>query len=253
MKTQPKPKGKIRRSSESGYTILEGLMAIVVVSVLMAAVSPMIVLATATRMQAKRIQLASQAANSYVAYMRSDSIDPVDDDQDPDTSNAVNKAPGNVVDLNDGTQNLQNFPAPTSGLTLGTPVSAQPGYFDNNTLYCVDFDSSGGCETDSQVDMVVQPIMRPFPQPDPNDANASIPRSADFGYDLAVRVYRANAFVEDQLETGEEDADGNGGVDSSTTALIGQRSSPLINLQTSLEPTGDTAFDTYCTTLNCGN
>lgn len=248
MNTQPKPKGKIRRSSESGYTILEGLMAMVVVSVLMAAVSPMIVLATATRMQAKRIQLASQAANSYVAYMRSDHINSDEELSSEDIRKA--KAPGNTVNSPDPDSGevdpLTTYPAPDSGLNCADKDGDYCS--EENKIFCVDFDDSGGCEISSQVDMVVQPIARLYNAPDPDDEPN---QWALAGYNLAVRVYRANAFDPDlpPEQQPKNGSDEEGGIDQSTTSLIGRRDLPLINLQTSLEPTGDNAFQTYSDTL----
>lgn len=237
MNTQPKSKGKFRHSSESGYTILEGVMAMVVVSVLMLAVSPVIVLATGIRMQAKRIQLASQAASSYVAYIK--------------TSPRRENAPGNLENpLEEPTDDdpLPTHEAPQLNFDIDGLCEQNGEYCgDNNQLYCVDFDGDDSCTTDSQVDMIVQPIARLYNSIAPDDESN---QWADDGYVLAVRVYRANAFGGDQpLTNGSEDE---GGVDTSITNAIGRRNFPLINLQTSVEPTGD-LFQKYSNTLQDPN
>ncbi|MFM6395306.1 MAG: prepilin-type cleavage/methylation domain-containing protein, partial [Planktothrix sp.] len=58
-------------SSESGYTILEGLMAVVVVAVLVSAIGPVIAFSVGTRAQARRVELATQAARSYIDWVKS--------------------------------------------------------------------------------------------------------------------------------------------------------------------------------------
>lgn len=114
---------KIRNSSEAGYTILEGIMAIVVVSVMMIAIGPVIALSVGTRLQAKRTQMATQAARSYIDYVKGLDVDA--DEHPPVSSTAVNE------------------------------VDAPPAA-DTTDLYCVDFDNTGECELDSTVDMYVQ-------------------------------------------------------------------------------------------------
>ncbi|MFN6070099.1 MAG: prepilin-type N-terminal cleavage/methylation domain-containing protein, partial [Pseudanabaena sp.] len=42
-------------SNQSGFSLLEALMAILVVSILMTAILPMIILSTATRVQSRRV------------------------------------------------------------------------------------------------------------------------------------------------------------------------------------------------------
>lgn len=148
---------KIRNSSEAGYTILEGIMAIVVVSVMMIAIGPVIALSVGTRLQAKRTQMATQAARTYIEYVKGLDVDSDNPSYD-DSITATNTR----ADLS-ATNN-----APTS--------------IDN--LYCVDFDSDGECKPESTVDMVVQGIAYHPTLTNPTG-----------GYILGVRVYRANSFA----------------------------------------------------------
>ena len=53
-------------------------MAVVVVSILLTAILPMIILSTATRVQARRVDLATQAARGYIDGVRSGVINIVD-------------------------------------------------------------------------------------------------------------------------------------------------------------------------------
>ncbi|XDE64485.1 prepilin-type N-terminal cleavage/methylation domain-containing protein [Arthrospira platensis BEA 1257B] len=114
----PKLSPKFSRCSESGYTLLESIMAMVVVSILMVGISPVLGFAFATRVQARRIELASRAANSYISAVRAD---PTNED---------------LVDLN--------------------PSDPDAGPTSPDDLFCVDNDGSGGCN--STTDMMVQGI-----------------------------------------------------------------------------------------------
>jgi prepilin-type N-terminal cleavage/methylation domain-containing protein len=53
-------------SRDGGYTIIESLVAMIVVSVLMIAIAPVMAFSVATRVQARRTELATQAARSRV-------------------------------------------------------------------------------------------------------------------------------------------------------------------------------------------
>lgn len=64
------------RSRQSGFTVVEALMAIVVASALMVAIAPVIAMSVSARVQARRIDLATQAARSYVDALRANSLDP---------------------------------------------------------------------------------------------------------------------------------------------------------------------------------
>jgi prepilin-type N-terminal cleavage/methylation domain-containing protein len=64
------------KSRQGGFTIIESLVAIVVVSILLAAIAPVIILSVATRVQARRVEFATQAAKSYIDGVRTKQIDP---------------------------------------------------------------------------------------------------------------------------------------------------------------------------------
>ncbi len=226
-----------RPSTESGYTILEGIVAIVVVAILMTAVTPMIVWSVATRLQAKRVQLSASAARSYMTFLRSD---------------PAKNAPGNVGD-ND------NVPPAAGQLTDGNAANGESqctqedGYCQNKQLYCVNFDENPGCQTESLTDMVVQPIVvGNFP----TDANDNFDSGKP--YEVAVRVYRANSFADDVSDlkidevdrtsaTSSTSEDGNVGI-----ALLGNRTLPLIQLRTSVssrDTRDEEKYDEFCEAL----
>ena len=58
------------QSGDSGYTIIESLVAMIVVSVLMIAIAPVMAYSVATRVQARRVELATQAARTYIDSLR---------------------------------------------------------------------------------------------------------------------------------------------------------------------------------------
>lgn len=60
--------------SDSGFTIIESLVAIIVVAILLTAIAPVLVMSTATRVQARRVELATQAAKSFIDGVRTGAI-----------------------------------------------------------------------------------------------------------------------------------------------------------------------------------
>jgi prepilin-type N-terminal cleavage/methylation domain-containing protein len=160
-------------SNDSGFTIIESLMAIVVVSILMVAIAPAIVLSVATRVQAKRVELATDAASSYIDAVRSATIVPPafvkkNDIKDPEPV---------PPDAPSGTLKCDNSSDYCTSPSLTT-----------SSLFCVNGDSQDGCQNTSNKDMVVQAFGY-----HPKSTNA-IPTKPEDGYKLVVRVYRADAF-----------------------------------------------------------
>ncbi|MCG5058390.1 MAG: hormogonium polysaccharide secretion pseudopilin HpsB [Limnoraphis sp. WC205] len=201
---KPKP----RKSSESGYSLIESLIAIIIVSILMVSVAPMIALSVGTRAQAKRLELASQAGKAYVDFLRANS---------GNVTEIVNNAPGNTTNI-----------APTQG----DFVADVEGYVDTTTnkLYCVNFDEKAGCQSNSLVDMLVQPVQ----------LNSVDPTT---GYNLLVRVYRADAFSSnDPLKID--------GQNSAITNAIGDRTAPMVQFSTSISSVNSSGGDKYKDT-NC--
>jgi len=219
-------------SSQSGFTIIESLIAIIVVSILMIGLSPVIVLSVATRVQARRVELATQAARDYVDGVRSGAIDP----------------PGNTVNVGDKNKNLSKFAdeaAPNTTLPTCNTNAGQYCSDDPNTgLYCVDRDESGGCENNSAKDMIVQAFRSVY-----EDGNGDVVNDSEKGYLLGIRVYRADGFQNDgNLETGQTQLASMGG--------LGDRKDPLFKLTTEIPPPinhepdqADSAYQDFCDRL----
>jgi prepilin-type N-terminal cleavage/methylation domain-containing protein len=159
-------------STQAGFSLLEALMAVVVVSILMTAILPMIVLSTATRVQSRRVDLATQAARSYIDGVRSGVID-------------ITTAGSSFPFINTDTarnQYFQNTLAPSS-----TNIASLNGIQGIK----VDTNGNGFNVTDPQ-DLVIQPM---------RTGGSDL---ATQGFYMQVRVYRADAFTTD----GSKDVNG---------------------------------------------
>src|SRR6476469_2268895 len=74
--TKQKQQQNLSQSRDGGYTIIESLVAMIVVSVLMIAIAPVMAFSVATRVQARRIEMATQAAKTYIEALRSEALKP---------------------------------------------------------------------------------------------------------------------------------------------------------------------------------
>ena len=206
-------------TSESGYTILEGIMAILMVTVMLTLVGPVIAFSVGTRVQAKRIELASQAAKTYVDSLRAGSLPPPVDNT-PDTSALKVRLPPNSGQADGGVLDCD-------------PKTNVQGFCNNTkTLYCVSFDGNNTCSNESLVDMVVQG-QACYPKDTTDNTNN--------GYHLLVRVYRANAFGKLTGTDGFKE----GKSDSSVTNALGDPSKPLTTFTTYIVPDADSAFNSF--------
>ncbi|HEY9802542.1 MAG TPA: hormogonium polysaccharide secretion pseudopilin HpsB [Leptolyngbyaceae cyanobacterium] len=161
------------QSKNQGFTIIESLVGILVVGILLVAIAPVLSLSVATRVQARRVEIASQAARSYIDGVRTKTIDPP---AAITTDISGFNAPSPTGNIN---CNTNSYCTPTS--TSTTPTN----------LYCMDFDglpvstsSPPQCQSNSAVDMVIQ-VFR---------YNKTSGSTASNGYALGIRVYRADAF-----------------------------------------------------------
>lgn len=208
-----------RANSEAGFTIIESLLAVIVVGILIVAIGPVIALSAATRIQARRVDWATQAARAYLDGIRSDTIAP------PPVQTIGDRTKDKYV------EKLKDIAAPTAGsLTCevrslrkgnnGTDVpytDARSGYCTAPTpgqsaLYCVDGDNDGECTNDNLKDFVVQAS---------GVQNDSTTANAKRGYFLGIRVYRADGFADSvALKTDEQAKTFSGG--------FGDRKAPVL-------------------------
>ena len=205
------------QSSQAGFTIIESLMAIIVVSVLMVAIGPVVVMSVAARVQARRVERASEAAKTY--------IDSVNSGRTPAPPVPV-KLRGSSVDF------LKDAPAPAAS----SFPSATLDWSKSSELYCVDLDPTPGCSRNSSRDLVIQAFRRPSATPFAADNPAQ-------GYRLGVRVYRADAFK----------GSGPSKITDEQSALkgtLGGRDVPLATRITDITPQGENnSVPTWCNRL----
>jgi prepilin-type N-terminal cleavage/methylation domain-containing protein len=197
-------------SNDSGFTIIESLMAIIVVSILMIAIAPAIVLSVATRVQAKRVESAADAARSYIDGVKSGTITP------PPVSK---------------TSQIKDVATPTVGsLTCSTTDTNYPYCSVPATnLYCIDNDG-GGCTLNSPRDFIVQAF-----------AYNKTVETPENGYQLGLRVYRADGFNSENgaLKKAPDKQQ------STFTSGLGDRKAPLIEFTTEITAKG-TSFSDLC-------
>ncbi|MCA2729692.1 MAG: type II secretion system protein [Microcystis sp. M162S2] len=205
-------------SNQSGFSLLEALMAILVVSILMTAILPMIILSTATRVQSRRVDLATQAARGYIDGVRSGVID-------------ITTA-GAAFPFINNNQDFQGLAAPSS-----------VNIADLNGIQGIKVDTNGnGFNVTDPQDLVIQPMR--------TGGIASGAELATQGFYMQVRVYRADAFTQDAtgnlngiqagltLQTGNGDTCPNGrGIVTNTG---GGKNCPLVVMKVDINPSTST-------------
>ncbi|MDJ1184985.1 hormogonium polysaccharide secretion pseudopilin HpsB [Roseofilum casamattae] len=274
----PKLKNLHPPSPDAGFTLIESVVAIVLLSVMLVGVAPVIVLSTATRVQARRVEMATQAARAYVDGVRSGVIFP----------------PYMVVELDETTEKtvsgetIQEFDSqrdavfsavlPPAGNALGTcvepgtkpktlkpenypycnnpkepkaaPTSGAGASSSDVSLYCLDLDLDGKCTGSSHGDLIVQAYRSSGVQDSKALTAAELKgtikqkngisedESMRQGYILGLRVYRADAF------------DGSGNLKAGTAqrsyGATWDKKAPLVEMTTEIKGTGEATFDSLC-------
>ncbi|MEC4805612.1 MAG: hormogonium polysaccharide secretion pseudopilin HpsB [Jaaginema sp. PMC 1079.18] len=204
----------LQPTSESGFTIIESLLAIVIVTIMLVGIAPVLTLAVANRVQAKRVEAASQAAQAYIDGVRSGAI-------------SHPKRNANTFEMRQ--DSLADHPVPTKG-NLTCSASAYCTAPAVN-LFCVDGDDDGLCTNISPKDVIVQGFGFV-----PNN-NGQVNARGYKAYKLGVRVYRADGFGASGNFTRTNFQD-NGGKNKQQKAFGNMaRNSPL------LEQSGEIAVD----------
>jgi prepilin-type N-terminal cleavage/methylation domain-containing protein len=195
-------------SNQSGFTLLEALIAVVVVGILLTGIAPMIALSTAARVQARRVDQAVQVSRSYADAVRSGAI-----------STAL-------------------FPTSNTTSSYTFEAVAAPTAPPNQALMpgtLIDANNNGFSFTDPQ-DLVIQPIRNR----QGSDAN-TLQRE---GFVLGVRVYRATSFTSSgvtvTLKSGALAAGGDDPACSTRnrvfTSTLGSSTCPLVIMRVDIIP-----------------
>ena len=205
-------------SRDGGYTIIESLVAMIVVSVLMIAIAPVMAFSVATRVQARRMELATQAARTYIDALRVGAI-------------AGPTLGGDPAD--------EGFPIQFTGANVAD-ATAPPNESD---LYCVDIDG-GDCDPSSSKDFYVQGVWR-------NPSNTTSDPTTT-GYELMVRVYRADSFASGvMLKLNPKNEKKQSVVGSG----VGDRTMPVVEMITQIPPTTQgnaSAYRSLCARIPTG-
>jgi prepilin-type N-terminal cleavage/methylation domain-containing protein len=207
-------------SDQSGFTIIESLLAVIVAGILLLAIAPVIALSVATRLQAKRVEIATDAVRSYIDGVKTANI------TDPPITT---RATGATTDppSPDAPSGTLSCPS-TGGICSISPAAT------SYQLYCFPGDT-GGCSTDRA--MIIQAFGY--------NPNSNTPQ---YGYKLGLRVYRADAFKSGITLQASKNA----GITKQPTFTGGIGLSaiqaPLVETTTEIS-NGSTTFSNFCNRL----
>ncbi|NEO82470.1 hormogonium polysaccharide secretion pseudopilin HpsB [Moorena sp. SIO4G3] len=233
----PQKQQPLSQSSDAGFTIMESLMAMMIITILMLGISPMIVLGVANRVQSRRVEIGVQAARAYIDGVRTGAIAP------PAKTKKME-----AKDILKERKKLAEVKAPEPQLNCPTNIKDYP-YCKNkldNSIYCVDLDEEAGCSKNSSRDLIIQ-AFRSIPA----DENARNPETTYF---LGVRVYRADAFKDKGELTRKKDEENKekGKVYKAKAGGPGlsDRKAPLVEMTTEIT-TGTPSYSRFCDRLGC--
>lgn len=225
--------------SESGFSLLESLVAVAVVGILIAAITPMVALTTSARINSRRVDQATQAARSYIDAVRGGVID-------------TTKFPSNLVrDNNSATSGnaqaqytFETIVAPTittfpisstacQNIANNVPGGTVPGICVSPNGNAYSSANPQNFYSDPQ-NFFIQP-MRSGPLNTVATASTDLKNQ---GFWLAVRVYRADALYSGlTLATGT----GSDGINCSRSASsFGNplpRNCPIVTMRSQILPT----------------
>ena len=221
--------------SESGFSLLESLIAVAVVGILIAAITPMVALTTSARINSRRVDQATQAARSYIDAVRGGVIDttnfPSNLVKDNNAAGSVNAQAQYVFDTI-AAPTLTTFPI------NGTACQNIANNVPSGTVQGICVSPNGNAYSSANPQNFYSDPQNFFIQPmrsGPLNTVATV--STDLknqGFWLAVRVYRADALFSGlTLYTGTEAA-------CSRTSSFGNplpRTCPLVIMRSQILPT----------------
>jgi prepilin-type N-terminal cleavage/methylation domain-containing protein len=224
--------------TQSGFTLIEALLAIIIVSVLLVAIAPVIALSVATRVQARRVEQATQAARTYIDGVRSGQI------EIPNARKRLVEVTKNpltgTLKFTPKRENFADVAAPPPTLPNCNTTKPSYPYCQNiissngiGSLYCVDLDGKG-CSSGSSKDFVIQAFRSVTSLTSDDGSN---------GYLLGVRVYRAKGF--DGADTLKTTLNTGGSKVATYTGGSGNRYAPLVEMTTDVRGKS-TNFSSFC-------
>lgn len=217
-------------SSNSGFTIIESIVALLVAAILLAAIAPVLVFSTATRVQARRVELATRAAKTFIDGVRTSA---------KTSSGVAITAPSDITPALAAPsttikRNLVDRPGDYLTDTTKMPVP------DNTTkvsLYCFNQDgtiSNPDCTSNTNKLFYIQ-ARRIVQSTGSND-----------GYRLIIRVYRADVDFTKTLTTNTGESTKK--TQTPYAAGLGNRQAPLLEMTTDIA-NSNTSFQALCQRL----
>jgi prepilin-type N-terminal cleavage/methylation domain-containing protein len=230
---KPKQQQISQPSGESGFTIIESLVAMLVVTILLAAIAPTIVIATATRVQSKRIEVATQAARTFIDGVKTGAVT-----TPATTITLTQSATATPRSLGDNLLNTTNMPVPTT--TTST------------SLYCVTKDANNNvnitnpdCTSNTSKIFYIQAVKIIVTGSSSIDGTG-LPKD---GYRLGIRVYRSDIDFTKTVKASDATITGQSKTTQNTfTGTLGDRQSPLVEMTTEIG-SRNTSFNALCQRL----
>ncbi|MFO5440539.1 MAG: type II secretion system protein [Dolichospermum sp.] len=211
IKTKLQP--KILSASDSGFTIIEVLVGVVFITILLAAISPVLVMSTAVRVQSKSMEKAVQAAETFINGVSNNSI----------------SAPTKVITV------IQNAPI---NLETEMPVPQKTDtdlylFNKNSTIIanCNPINPTSTCQPDKDTQFPFDEFYIQAAQIKPAGTKTSD------GYRLAIRIYREDLDFNQEI------------LPSSTGGILVDKQAPI--LIKTVEISGTTTFGSLCSRLGC--
>ncbi|WP_413175656.1 hormogonium polysaccharide secretion pseudopilin HpsB [Anabaena azotica] len=212
-----KKQQKIIFLDNGGFSILESLVGMLVACLLLAAIAPILVMSTAIRVQARRVEIASQAARTFIDGVRVGSI--TAPEIISQLSVATIASPRNISSSpDDYFINATEMPAPSSATGMYC-------YLENGII------SATSCVNNRfyiQAGRIVQT----------NEIND--------GYRLAIRVYRADIDFTKPVKINTDST-----IKQTTSTIngrLGDKQAPLIEITTDIA-NSSTTFQALCQRL----
>jgi prepilin-type N-terminal cleavage/methylation domain-containing protein len=210
-------------NKDAGFTIMESLIAMVVVSSLMLAISPVLILSASTRVQSRRVELSSQIARSFIDGVRSGRI------------RAEDITPVNI-NINQNALSSRNITNSTDGYLISS--ASMPAPTSPAGLYCVQSDGTilpPDCSSNQNNLFYIQAGRTSINNSGTND-----------GYRLAVRVYRQDI----EFDNPDRPVLANTNTTKNTQAVVGSgnRQAPLVEIIADIA-NNNTSFTALCNRL----
>ncbi|MEH2408803.1 hormogonium polysaccharide secretion pseudopilin HpsB [Nostoc sp.] len=218
-------------SDESGFTIIESLIAIIVVAILLAAIAPTIVIATATRVQSKRVELATQAARTFIDGVKTGAV-------------AIPPTTITLLQSTDATRSLADNLLTTSATSMPVPTAST-----STSLYCVTKDTNNNLTITPPTAPIcpstlfyIQAVKIIGAGSTPINTTTGLPID---GYGLGIRVYRSDINFTKTVNASDSSSNKK---QNPFTGSLGNTQSPLVEMTTVIA-SKNTSFNALCQRL----